>query len=179
MELKVPAKTVSRMRPGKAGRRDRAGGFSYIGLLALIVLVGILLAAAGQVASTTAQRERETELLFIGHAYRDAIGRYYAVAHRFPVALDELVTIGDGARPARFLRKLYRDPMTNAVDWTLVPGPDGGIIGVASSSRRAPLKHAGFDELDAEFEDATAYSDWQFTVGPRVGHQRVKGVTAP
>lgn len=167
------------MRPGEGVRRGRARGFSYIGLLALIVLIGIVLAAAGQVASTTAQRERETELLFIGHAYRAAIGRYYASAHRLPAALGDLVKIGDGSQAGPILRKLYRDPMTNTVDWTLLAGPDGGIIGVASTSKREPLKHAGFDAPDADFEDATTYADWQFTAGPPAHPRRAGALTAP
>jgi type II secretory pathway pseudopilin PulG len=167
------------MLRGDALRRRRAGGFTYIGLLALIVLIGILLAAAGQVSSTTSQRERETELLYIGHAYRAAIGQYYAVTRRYPLALEELVQIGDGPRPTRFLRKLYRDPMTNAVDWTLLPGPDGGIIGIASSSKRAPLKSAGFDREDAVFEDATSYADWVFSNAPSAAPKRLKSRASP
>ena len=62
----------------------RQGGFTYIGLLALIVFIGLMLTMASHVWSTTAQRERETQLLFIGHAYRMAIASYFASAHRYP-----------------------------------------------------------------------------------------------
>jgi hypothetical protein len=56
--------------------------------------------------------------------------------------------------------------MTNAVDWVLVRAPtNGGIMGVASSSKRAPLK-AHFDEVDKDFADAK--TDWQFTFQPGV-----------
>jgi len=54
------------------------------------------------------------------------------------------------------------------VDWVLVPAANGGIMGVASSSKRAPLKTAGFDQIEKAFADAKAYSDWQFTFAPGV-----------
>jgi hypothetical protein len=56
--------------------------------------------------------------------------------------------------------------MTNAADWVLVRAPGGGIMGVASSSQRAPLKTGHFDEVDQDFEDASSYGDWQFTYPP-------------
>jgi type II secretory pathway pseudopilin PulG len=156
------------MRSGERAGRGRARGFTYIGLLVLVVLIGIMLAAAGQVASTTAQRERETELLFIGHQYRDAIGRFVAMNRRFPQELNELLGAeADSPMPVHFIRRLYADPMTRTVDWVLVPAPDGGIAGVASSSPLVPLKHANFDGDDLGFGDAATYRDWIFQFNPR------------
>ncbi|TLZ14592.1 MAG: type II secretion system protein, partial [Gammaproteobacteria bacterium] len=54
----------------------RQAGFTYLGLLAAVVLMGLLLTMASRVWSLTEQRERETQLLFIGHAYRMAIASY-------------------------------------------------------------------------------------------------------
>ena len=152
-------------RGSRAGRaRARAGGFTYIGLLALIVLIGFMLAAAGEVASTAAQRERELQLLWTGHEYRAAIGQYWRQKRIFPQTLKELLgEATNGPAPVRYLRQLYPDPMTNALDWELVPAPNGGIMGIASSSKRAPLKTAHFDDADMGFTEAIAYSDWQFT----------------
>ena len=149
--------------------RRRAAGFTYVGLLILVVLVGIMLAAAGEVTATAAQRERETQLLWVGHEYGAAIGRYWSHKRAFPQTLQELLGgTEDAPAQVRYLRRLYPDPMTNAVDWVLVPGPSGGVMGVASSSKRAPLKTGHFDEADQAFADASAYSDWQFTFVPGV-----------
>ena len=143
-------------------------GFTYLGVLVLIVLIGLMLAAAGQVARVTAQRERETELLFIGHEYREAIGRFVRANHRFPTELAELVQYeGAGPVPAHYLRHLYRDPMTRAVDWTLIPAPGVGIMGIASSSKAVPLKRADFDDIDVDFDQAETYADWLFIYNPR------------
>jgi type II secretory pathway pseudopilin PulG len=144
-------------------------GFTYLGLLALVVVIGLLLSAAGEVAATAAQREREAQLLWVGHEYRAAIARYWTRKRVYPRSLEELVgSSPDDPIPVHDLRRLYPDPMTNAIDWTLVQAPAGGIMGVASSSKRAPLKTAGFDDADQDFAKATAYSDWQFTFVPRI-----------
>ncbi len=155
--------------PGSRGAR----GFTYVGLLVLIVLIGLALAAAGEVASTAAQREREAQLLWVGHEYRAAIGRYWASRRAYPQTLQELIGAApDAPVQVRYIRRLYPDPMTNALDWTLVRAPSGGIMGVASGSKRAPLKTAHFDDADHDFADAKSYADWQFTVVPGVVRRR-------
>jgi len=154
-------------------RRRSSAGFTYVGLLVLIVLIGILLAQAGELASTVAQRERETELLWAGHEYRAAIGRYWIYKRAYPQTLQDLLgTAPESPLQVRFIRSLYPDPMTNAVDWALVPAPNGGIMGIKSSSKRAPLKVAHFDEIDQGFADAKAYCDWQFTFVPGLIRRR-------
>lgn len=155
------------------GSRRRPRGFTYVGLLVLVVLLGVLLAAAGELASTAARREREAQLLWVGHEYRAAIGRYWNHRRAYPRTLEDLLGAGpDAPVQARYLRRLYRDPMTDAVDWVLVPAPNGGIMGIASSSKRAPLKTGGFDAADAAFEDASTYGDWQFTFAAGANRRR-------
>src|SRR3954467_5172489 len=125
------------MPSGERARRS-AAGFTYIGLLVLVVLIGILLSAAGEVAATAIQRERETQLLWVGREYRTAIGRYWRHKRAFPQTLEELLgdATPDSPIQVRYLRRLYPDPMTNVVDWVLVRAPpNGGIMGVASSSK--------------------------------------------
>jgi len=161
------------MRRGEQARRS-AGGFTYIGLLVLIALIGLMLASAGEVTATAAQRERETQLLWVGHQYRAAIGRYWSRRRVYPQTLQELLgSAPDEPVQVHYLRRLYADPMTNAVDWVLVPAPNGGIMGVASSSKRAPRKTSNFDAADQDFANASAYGDWQFTFLPGVRRRRM------
>jgi type II secretory pathway pseudopilin PulG len=147
--------------------RRSARGFTYLGLLFVVVLIGLVLSAAGEVASTASQRERETQLLWIGHEYQAAIGCYWSHKRVYPQTLQELLgDAPDAPVQVRCLRRLYPDPMTNVPDWLLVPAPSGGIMGVASSSTRAPLKTGHFDEVDQLFVNATSYKDWQFNFLP-------------
>ena len=155
------------MARGERARSRHPRGFTYVGLLVLVVLIGLMLAAVGEVASTEARREREVQLLWAGHEYRAAIGRYWRQRRAYPPTLQELLgSASDAPVQVRYLRRLYPDPMTNAVDWVLVLAPSGGIMGVASSSKRAPLKTGHFDEVEKDFADASAYADWQFTFPP-------------
>ena len=162
------------MRAGER-RPGREGGFTYLGLLFLVVLIGLLLARAGVVTRAAIQREHEGELLRIGHEYRAAIGRYFVHYQRYPTTLVELVgpapadgsaAAGPDVLPFRAMRRLYRDPMTNSMNWTLVPAPDGSIMGVASPSTGSPFKVKGFELVDEDFDQAKSYAEWKFAFDP-------------
>jgi type II secretory pathway pseudopilin PulG len=140
--------------------------------LAALFMVAILsggLALAGEVWETSAKREKEAELLFIGNQYRRAIERYYESTPggvtRYPRTLEEL--LADPRQPSlrRHLRRLYPDPFGNK-EWGLVKAPDGGISGVYSLSEEPPLKTGNFRLPDAGFESAKRYSDWKFVYSP-------------
>jgi type II secretory pathway pseudopilin PulG len=149
------------MPTGKAAQ----SGFTYLYVLMLIALIGMSLAAAGTLWHTDAQRARETELLFIGAQYRQAIRSYYALdpaQPRLPQSVDELLE--DKRRPniVRHLRRAYRDPLTGG---ELVPirSPDTqGIVGVVSQATGRPFKIAGFLPEDEAFSGAASYADWRF-----------------
>jgi type II secretory pathway pseudopilin PulG len=151
------------MPPGQAG-------FTYLGLLIAVAIMGVSLAAAGTLWSFAAQRDREADLLFIGHQYRNAIARYYSAGgFRYPRELRDLLDDDRSPTPRHFLRKLYADPMSGAADWQIVRAADGGVMGVASTSQAKSIKRANFDGADAGFEDFERYCDWQFVYVPRRG----------
>ena len=141
-------------------------GFTYIGLLILIAVLGIGLAVTGVVFHQQAQRAKEKELLFAGEQIRHAIARYYekspSGSKRFPEALEDLVL--DQRYPAtqRYLRRVYQDPMIGSKAWELVRAPDGGIIGVHSGSTKKPIKNDNFPAGYEDFKDGTSYVDWKF-----------------
>jgi len=141
----------------------RQAGFTYLGLLAAVVLMGLLLTMAARVWSLTEQRERETQLLFIGHTYRMAIASYFATGHSYPHTLQDLVQDERFPVPKHHLRRLYPDPVTGKADWSLIPTPSGqAIMGVASSSQGVPIKRDGFDTLDNALKGADCYCAWKF-----------------
>lgn len=145
----------------------RQQGFTYLGLLLSVVLMGTALAAAGTVWSVHAQREREAELLFAGDQIRVAITRFYEQVplgqqHRFPRSIDELLHDRRWPSLRRHLRRPYLDPMTGSADWGIVRAPDGGILGVHSRSQAVPRKRHGFGRFYTAFEDAATLADWRF-----------------
>lgn len=146
--------------------RTTCRGFTYIGLLILIALIGVALAGTGIVFHAQSQREKEKELLFAGDQLRRAIGQYYerspGADKRFPQSLEDLLL--DKRYPAtqRYLRRIYPDPMTGSPEWGLVRTPDQRIIGVYSRSEKAPKKTANFPARYAEFADKQNYSEWKF-----------------
>lgn len=145
-------------------------GFSYLGILLTIALMGIALTAIGTLWHTEMQREKEKELLFIGHQFRNAIKQYY---HRtpgvstYPKDLKLLLKDPRFLNTQRYLRKIYTDPMTGKPEWGLIKTPDGrGIIGVYSLSKEKPRKKNRFTQVDKGFETAKSYKDWRFIYLP-------------
>ena len=84
-----------------AGKRNRGQspisqqGFTYLALLIAVAVGGGVLAAIGELTSHAQQREKEAELLFAGHQYRQAIAAYYerapGGAKRFPQKLEDML----------------------------------------------------------------------------------------
>jgi len=155
-------------------------GFSYLVLLFAVAIAAAGMAGTGIVWHTAQQRDKETELLFIGNQIRYAIASYSARTpgnlRRYPATLEELLKDPRFPTTVRHLRKLYRDPITGTTDWGLIAAPGGGIMGVYSKSEAAPLKRADFDAPNLPFEDRAkqlgeklTYKDWQFVIiGPVV-----------
>ena len=151
----------------KAMNAGKQSGFTYVAFLMFVALSGAGLAAYGEFASHTAQREKEAELLFRGEQIRNAIASYYRKEQRYPQALAELLEDKRFPMPVRHLRRLYRDPMSGETDWGLVEAPGGaGVMGVHSRSEDEPIKSGNFSAHNAEFEKATKYADWKFVHSP-------------
>jgi type II secretory pathway pseudopilin PulG len=171
--LKSPPKVMLRSAPGsknKALTPISQRGFTYLGVLILVMIMGAGLAAFGTIYSQTAQRDKEAELLFVGEQFRDAIASYYMKspgARVYPKKLEDLVEDKRFPMPMRHLRRIYPDPITGSIDWGLdeMPG-GGGIMGVHSRSEDKPIKTSNFGVKQQAFEDAESYTKWTFTYSP-------------
>jgi hypothetical protein len=139
-------------------------------MLLAVAVSGALLAAGSVVWSQQAQRERERELLLIGKEFRRAIGLYYertpGAIKRYPEKLEDLLRDDRYLSMQRYLRRIYRDPMTGRTEWGLISASTGGIMGIYSLSNAKPIKNAGFDEAEGQFDGVTVYRDWQFIYAP-------------
>jgi type II secretory pathway pseudopilin PulG len=138
--------------------------------LMVIMIMGIMLAAAGQSWKMIRDREREEEFLFRGLQYKDAITRWYKPRPGQRPApplndLKDLLKDPNSLTNIRHLRELYPDPLTGK-DWTTIRGgTTGGIIGVFSSYSsvgQKPIKQANFPTGLEDFEGKTRYSEWKF-----------------
>jgi type II secretory pathway pseudopilin PulG len=147
----------------------RQAGFTYLTVMFIVAILLGGLAIVGETWETSARREKEAELLFIGNQYRRAIGLYYlstpGVVKAYPRQIEDLLKDPRQPGTVRHLRKLFPDPMTGK-PFVVIKGADGGVQGVASASDVAPLKVAGFRVRDAIFEGAQKYSEWKFIHTP-------------
>jgi len=163
----------------RAGKR-RAGGFTYLTVLFLVVLMGIGLAGTGETWSLTSRRAREKELLWVGNQYARAIRAYYMQspgARQFPAQLEDLLEDRRFPTPRRHLRQLYSDPITRE-RFDNVLAEDGRIGGVRSHSDETPLKQDNFPAKFRDFKGSTHYSDWLFIADNLPGSPRKAGTDA-
>jgi hypothetical protein len=137
-------------------------------LMFLVALMGVLLAVTGGLWHTAAMRDKEAQLLFVGGEYQRALARYKAATPSGmpaePERLEQLLLDKRQQVPVRHLRQLYRDPLTDSIEWGLVK--DGGrIAGVFSQGAGTPLKQDNFPWWAKGFAKARSYAAWQFLAG--------------
>lgn len=151
-------------------RSARQQGFTYLGLLFVIALMGVALALTGVVWHAAQKREKERQLLFVGNQYRKAIEAYYnrspGSVKQYPKELSELLKDPRHPVPQRYLRRIYPDPVTGKAEWGLVKTRDGRIMGVFSLSEGEPVKQGNFREADKGLEGKMHYAEWRFTYNP-------------
>jgi type II secretory pathway pseudopilin PulG len=169
------------MAAGNVMRRD--AGFTYLGVLFLVMLLGLGLAGTCEVWSIASQRARERELLWIGNQYARALKSYYQQSpgiRQYPLRLEELLEDRRFPVPRRHLRQRYADPVNRSAEWGLILNADGRIAGVHSLSDQQPMKQAGFALRWEDFTGRTRYSEWRFVADPALmgGTKPSTGTTA-
>jgi general secretion pathway protein G len=154
---------------------DSDSGFSFVELLVVTALIGLLASAVMPLAQVAMQRTREVELRRTLREVRTAIDHYKDAADQGMIAATELklgnegypptlAVLVEGVRAAgdaterklKFLRRIPIDPMTGAKEWGMrsyQDAPDartwGGqnVYDVFTTSDRTAL-------------DGTKYKDW-------------------
>jgi hypothetical protein len=144
-------------------------GFTYV-IVMFAVAVAAIVATRAMEGNAASQRVvRESELLYIGAIYRDAIQSYHdnspGTVPTYPDSLEDLLEDKRMSTLRRHLRKMLRDPVTGEMKWGEVR-VDGRIVGVYSLSNRRPQKQGGFSGENAGFADARTYQDWKFIHAP-------------
>lgn len=110
------------------------GGFTYLGVLIAMALIGIGLLAISEVWTTTTKRQKMAQLDWVGEQYVQAIESYYYAntgsVHLYPPTLDDLLEDKRYLSIRRHIRTLYGNPFTNGNAWKTLPAPGGGIQGI-------------------------------------------------
>jgi type II secretory pathway pseudopilin PulG len=146
-------------------RRD---GFTTIGLLVLIALIGVASAATATVAELVRRRAAEEQLLSVGKQYIKAFLEYELYtpaghATRAPSRLEDLLRDPRLPGVRRHIRQLYPDPVTGKLDWQLISAPGGGIMGIKSASCEQTIKRSFPDGDWMYLNGRKRYCDWEFT----------------
>lgn len=168
----IPGEKVSKQRFA-----HQQQGFAYMWALMMVLIMSIYLAQVGEAWQNRIQRSKEEELLRIGAEIKTAVKRYTEnnigdnPQTAYPKTLQDLVQDPRVPFPKRYLRKAYKDPITDD-DWTYIGAPGGGFVGVASKSPKKPLKTANFPEDALGFAEAKSYQDWRFAHWPNRGGGR-------
>ncbi len=133
----------------------RPRGFTYLGVLLAVAVLGIGLTAASQVWVTMARRERMVQLRWVVEQYAQAIESYHDAspgsAKTYPGSLADLLEDKRYVTLRRHLRRVYVNPLTGKGDWELLGAPGGGIGGV-----RAPPDYRQMQGLQESW-DSGAY----------------------
>lgn len=114
-------------------RSDR--GYAMAALLVAMSVIAIVLSTTLPVFSTMAKRERETELIFRGQQYARAVMLFQKkYGNALPPNLDVLLN-------ERFLRKQFKDPITND-DFQLI-GPGSPELALAQTAEPVQAGRGG------------------------------------
>jgi len=156
-------------------RRRRQDGFTYVGLIVLVTIIGLVGAATLKADALLRRAAAEEELLEIGAAFSAALTSYAEATPRGqpqqPPSLEELLKDPRVPGIRRHLRKVFVDPITGKAEWGIVwlnkgSGIDGaggsGVLAVYSLSQAKPLKQSGFDARFQGLDGKEHLADWKF-----------------
>lgn len=149
-------------------RRGRQAGFTYLGLIIFVTIIGLVGAATLKIGALLQRAAAEEELLDIGAAFSAALDSYAAAtpqgASPYPPSLKELLKDPRVPGVRRHLRKIFVDPLTGKAEWGVVYLGEGttGVVAVHSLSTARPLKIANFDSRFAGLDNADTISAWRF-----------------
>ena len=180
---------------------SREAGYTLAILVMVIAIMAIMMAAAVEIVSFQAQREKEAELIFRGQQYVEGIRLFRSKYGRYPMRMKELWE----ADP-KVLRKKWIDPITGSEEWGIVfQGTEGRQVrppgtGPAPTPTRTPVFERnrenegekvgpiiGVHSLSTDtsikvYEGRTQYDMWKFILQedvplPRTGAENDPGRT--
>jgi type II secretory pathway pseudopilin PulG len=151
----------------KSSKRHAQFGFTYVGLIVLVAIIGLVAASTLKMGALLQRRAAEQDLLDVGSAFTLAFNSYAEASGpeqpRSPTSLNQLLRDPRFPSVKRHLRTLYADPVTGESEWGIVLGVDKqSILGVYSLSNAKPIKQGNFAPGFEQFESKAHLSDWKF-----------------
>lgn len=150
--------------------RRRQHGFTYLSLMILLAIIGLVTASSIKLGSVLQRSRAEQELLEIGAAFSDALHSYAEATPSgqptMPPTLTDLLRDPRFPTLKRHLRKIFVDPVTGRAEWGIVyAGDHTGVLAIYSLSSARPVKISNFPQRFASFAGVSRISDWKFTAG--------------
>lgn len=112
-------------------KRNAFRGFTYVGVLLGVALVGLALGGAAQLASKQVERQRAAQADWAFRQYRAALLSYHKAApgaeRKMPPALDDLLTDRRYLGIVRHLRRLYEVPCQDGRQAVLTYASRGSV----------------------------------------------------
>jgi type II secretory pathway pseudopilin PulG len=152
----------------------RNGGFTYLSLIILVAIIGLVSASALKLGSVIQRSRAEQELLVIGAAFSDALQSYAdatpAGMPTQPPSLKELLKDPRFPGVRRHLRKVFVDPMTGKAEWGVAYlGDKNGVLAVYSLSDAKPVKIGNFPLRFQGLSGKQKISEWRFAATGKPG----------
>lgn len=153
--------------------RAQQAGFTYLVLIILVAIVGMVGAASLKIGALLQRAAAEEELLDIGAAFSAALQSYAAATPQGqpqqPHSLQDLLKDPRFPGVRRHLRKLFVDPMTGKDEWgVMYAGDKDRVMGVYSLSDAKPFKVANFGAQGLDFEHKEHIFEWKFTIAGQI-----------
>jgi type II secretory pathway pseudopilin PulG len=148
-------------------RRRSAAGFTYLSLIILLAIIGLVSATTLKLGVILQRAAAERELLNIGAQFSDALESYAKATPagqlNVPPTLNELLRDPRFPGVRRHLRRIFVDPMTGKAEWGIqYASGTTGVLGVYSLSDAKPIKIANFPARFQGLEGKLRLSDWKF-----------------
>ena len=108
------------MRMRSKSKRRAEAGYIMMFILFLLAALAIAITAAAPSMIVQIRRDREDELIHRGRQYVHAVRLFYKKTGHYPNSVTELLDTNH----VRFLRREYKDPMTDSGQWTILHAAD-------------------------------------------------------
>lgn len=135
----------------KLGKSQQTG-MTYVFFLWFILIYGILLGSYIEVTSTQSKRLKEQDFIYTAQLYIKALERYYKDHQVLPKDIKQLLCDGQTYPCKRYLRQLYKDPLTHQ-SFIYIYDEQKQIIGVKTNTKG--------EVINAKLRENYQVSDYQ------------------